>query len=151
MSWVTFSLLTGIGKPLVVAKTFSTMALVKGGLLFLRPTVAAKKFFGVDVSGKLSSSSLAASRLINEPSEMQTTRAICKALGLNLVINAAYMNMLAFGVEPLRATGLSALTWSILLCEETFVSKVHQSVGRGFSTQVLLLLGSVLLSFAILK
>lgn len=50
MAWTTFSLLTGAGNPIVSAKVFSCMALLKGSFFVVNPVGAAKKFLGLDVS-----------------------------------------------------------------------------------------------------
>ena len=50
MGWTTFSLLTGVGNPIVSAKVFSCMALLKGLFFVANPAKAANKFLGLDVS-----------------------------------------------------------------------------------------------------
>jgi len=50
MGWTTFSLLTGAGNPIVSAKVFSCMALLKGAFFVLNPVAASNKFLGINVS-----------------------------------------------------------------------------------------------------
>jgi uncharacterized protein YjeT (DUF2065 family) len=52
MSWTTFSLLSGVGNPVIAAKLFSSLAVLKGALLTIRPNIGAKKFFALDISSK---------------------------------------------------------------------------------------------------
>jgi hypothetical protein len=52
MAWTCVSLLTGMGKPVEAAKTFSSVALAKAVFLLFRPVEATKQYFGVDVSGE---------------------------------------------------------------------------------------------------
>ena len=138
MSWCVFSLLTGKGNPFVAAKTFSTAALLKASLLFANPIAGAKKFFGIDVGSK----------------DMKKTKALCKSLGLNLLTNAVFMLTLAFGIETRRAAGTSAVVWSILLGETTFISKSTALMGpdseNGNSIAVAYFLFSALLSCVLL-
>ena len=138
MSWCTFSLLTGKGNPFVAAKTFSTAALLKASILFFNPIAGARKFFGIDISSK----------------DMEKTKALCKSLGMNLLINAVFMLTLAFGIEARRAAGVSALVWSILLGETTFISKSTALMGSGNetgnNTAIAYFLFSALLSYVLL-
>ena len=138
MSWCVFSLLTGKGNPFVAAKTFSTAALLKASLLFTNPIAGAKKFFGIDIGSK----------------DMKKTKALCKSLGLNLLTNAVFMLTLAFGIETRRAAGTSAVVWSILLGETTFISKSTALMGpdseNGNSIAVAYFLFSALLSYVLL-
>ena len=138
MSWCTFSLLTGKGNPFVAAKTFSTAALLKASILFFNPIAGARKFFGIDVGSK----------------DTEKTKALCKSLGMNLLINAVFMLTLAFGIEARRAAGVSALVWSILLGETTFISKSTALMGSGNetgnNTAVAYFIFSALLSYVLL-
>ena len=138
MSWCTFSLLTGKGNPFVAAKTFSTAALLKASLLFINPIAGASKFFGIDIGGK----------------DMEKSKALCKSLGMNLLTNAVFMLTLAFGIEARRAAGISALVWSVLLGETTFVSKSTALMGsdneNGNNVAVVYFLFSALLSYVLL-
>jgi hypothetical protein len=52
MAWTCMSLLTGMGKPVEAAKTFSSVAFAKAVFLLFRPVEATKQYFGVDVSGE---------------------------------------------------------------------------------------------------
>ena len=138
MSWCTFSLLTGKGNPFVAAKTFSTAALLKASLLFINPIAGASKFFGIDIGSK----------------DMEMAKALCKSLGMNLLMNAVLMLTLAFGVEARRAAGISALVWSMLLGETTFISKSTALMGsdneNGNNVAVAYFLFSALLSYVLL-
>jgi hypothetical protein len=55
--------------------------------------------------------------------EKDQARALSKALGNYLVASAVLMTLMAFGVDPVRAAGYTALLFSILLLDLGFVSK----------------------------
>ena len=73
---------------------------------------------------------------------------------MNLLINAVFMLTLAFGIEARRAAGVSALVWSILLGETTFISKSTALMGSGNetgnNTAIAYFLFSALLSYVLL-
>jgi hypothetical protein len=62
MAWTCMSLLTGMGKPVEAAKTFSSVAFAKAVFLLFRPVEATKQYFGVDVSGEGKFTTLSLSR-----------------------------------------------------------------------------------------
>lgn len=115
MSWCIFSLLTGKGSPVVAAKVFSSMALLKAVFLILRPANASENFFGVDVGAE----------------GMEKEKALCRSLGVSLSVSAVLMGALAFDIEPVKAAGYASLVWSLLLFDHAFLSKTYKITGGG--------------------
>lgn len=135
MCWSTFSLLTGMGNPLVAAKVFSSMAMLKAAFLILRTEAASKKYFGVDVGGD----------------EKEKARALCRALGNELLTSAFLMSSLAFGMKPTNAAGYTSILWTVLLLDMGFVSKTWKVMGSpGPRAQVVHILLSVLFAVGFL-
>lgn len=126
MAWTTFSLLTGAGNPIVSAKVFSCMALLKGAFLFIDPVAASKKSLGIDVSTEGTRImanfifSLVAYYLCflhtilpTVSVGMQKSKALCRDLGNELIASALFMGTLAFGMNPVKAAGFAFL-WGFL-------------------------------------
>lgn len=134
MSWTTFSLLTGAGNPFLAAKVFSTMALAKACLLLMRPTKAATKIFGLDASAE----------------GMLKPRTLCQILGEHLAVSGVFMEALAFGVEPVRAVGLSSATWAAVRSFFLFVSKPYRDLGTGPLLGMIHLIFALVLSVGLL-
>lgn len=64
MAWTCVSLLTGVGKPVEAAKTFSSVALAKAVFLLFRPAEATEQYFGVDVSGEVKFTKLSSREIV---------------------------------------------------------------------------------------
>lgn len=134
MSWTTFSLLTGAGNPFLAAKVFSTMSLLKAFMLLMTPTKGATKMFGLDASTE----------------NMVKPRTLCQILGEHLAVSGVLMEALAFGVEPLRAVGLSSVTWAVIRSYFLFVSKPYRDLGTGPLFGAIHLVFALLLSIGLL-
>jgi len=108
-----------------VSRIFSSLAAIKASFLFFALVKAAKKYFGIDVSGS------------GEIEQKQ--KILCMALGEYLTVSASQMAYLAFGMAPIKAAGYAAVAWCALLCRLIFFEKTHKVLGVNLWKQLVIL------------